>query len=455
MRVTDPNHRLRCLILAVLSTGLAGCGLIQKRPVPPPFARDTPFGEVVREIRLEGNNHTRESVIRDNLSSSVGEPYLQEEAIREYDRLFQLGAFTRLEFKTEPVEDGIILIVSMDEASPYLPSISISFTEENGLSAGPSISSPNMFGRTTKASASAVFGGSTSIGLRFRDLWRRDYEWFGCCYDLNMFYRERTNELDDFDEVSTEASFQWLYTMSERFHVGPRVTWVQLDAKEDSLGNRPPVTLNPDGPDRIPGLGLVAEFDTRNLATYPTQGWYAMVDGIQHGGFLGGASDYFQLNVDARRYFELAGPKHSLALYSLTTLTSGEVGVDIPIHQDFHIGGTNSVRGWDLDSRHGKNQLLNTAEYWFAVVPLSAYKIWFIRFAMGLQLAAFADLGTAWNVSHEFGDNWIAGGGLGLRLIIPQTVMVRFDAAFGQPAMRLTFHIGGNEKALAQKQRVR
>jgi outer membrane protein assembly factor BamA len=230
---------------------------------------------------------------------------------------------------------------------------------------------------------------------------------------------------------------------------------VQLDAKKDSAGNKPPVTLNPDGADRIPGLGFVAEFDTRNLSIYPTDGWYAMVGGAQQGGFLGGPADYFRVNVDVRRYFELAGPEHSLAFYSLTSLTSGEVGVDIPIHQDFHIGGTNSVRGWELGSREGKNQFLNTVEYWYQVVPLSAYQIWFIKFALGLQVAAFADVGTAWNTSAEFDENWIGGGGLGLRLVIPQTVMVRFDLGLGQPGMRLTFHIGGGEKADAQKQRVR
>ncbi|MFV1987333.1 MAG: BamA/TamA family outer membrane protein [Gemmatimonadota bacterium] len=452
---TDSKRRLACVTTLLVAAALTGCGAIHKQGIPYPFAPDPPFGQIVREIRLEGNKNTRESVLRDNLASVVGQPYTEKNALKDYRRLFQLGVFTRLEFRTEAVEDGIALIVSMDEVNPYLPTLSFSITQENGLSLGPSVSSPNLFGRSTKASLSALFGGSTYFGLRFRDLWRRDTEWFGCCYDFQLFHRQRRNKLDNFDEKSTEIFFQWLYTVSERFHLGPRVMWIQLDAKNDSLGNRPPVTLNPDGPDRIPGLGFAAEFDTRNLTTYPTTGWYAMLDGTQNGGFLGGPADYFRVNADVRGYFELSGPKHSLALYSLATMTSGEVGVDIPIHQDFHIGGTNSVRGWSLDAREGKNQFLNTVEYWYAVVPLSAYRIWFIRFAMGLQLAAFADIGTAWNNSQEFTDNWIGGGGFGLRLIIPQSVMVRFDVAVGQPGMRLTFHVGGNEKAYAQKQRVR
>ena len=158
-----------------------------------------------------------------------------------------------------------------------------------------------------------------------------------------------------------------------------------------------------------------------------------------------------------RRYFELAGARRSLAFYSLLTLTTGEVGATIPIHQDYHIGGTNSVRGWPLDSRRGKNQWLNTAEFWWLVVPRSAYRAAFFRFSMGLQLAAFFDFGTAWNDSEEFKRNWIAGGGLGARLIIPQVVMIRFDLAVGklEPDFRVAFEFGFDEKAWAQKLRVR
>jgi len=56
--------------------------------------------------------------------------------------------------------------------------------------------------------------------------------------------------------------------------------------------------------------------------------------------------------------------KHTLALFSLTTLRIGDAGTDIPLHQDFHMGGTNSVRGWDISpDRSGKNQWINTVEY--------------------------------------------------------------------------------------------
>jgi outer membrane translocation and assembly module TamA len=74
---------------------------------------------------------------------------------------------------------------------------------------------------------------------------------------------------------------------------------------------------------------------------------------------------------------------------------------------------------------------------------------------MGLQLAAFGDAGTAWSNSEEFGQNWIAGGGLGLRLLMPAILMIRADVAYGEEGAGVRFMVGTREKAVAQRQRVR
>ncbi len=426
-----------------------------RTPIEDPFPPDTPYGEVVRAVRLEGHRHTRESVIRDALQTEVGDVYTTERAFDDFNRLMQLGVFTQVVFDTEPADGGIVLVVRVSEVSKWIPTISWDYTEENGWEIGPAIASPNLFGRATKLGATARFGGATNIGFYFFDPWRATSRWYECCYSGAYFHGERRNKLDEFEEISDEADFQWLYSLSDRVHLGPRLTYMGVKAKPDSAGNTPDVILDPGGRDNIPGIGAAIEYDSRDQAIYPTTGWYLQADGVQHGGWLGGASDYFRTNLDVRRFFRLPWRGHSLSLYSLLTLTTGEVGVDIPIHQDFHIGGTNTVRGWQLGSREGKSQFLNTAEYWFMLIPRSAYKLGFLRFSMGVQLAAFGDFGTAWNTSEQFSDNWIGGGGLGLRLIIPQLVMIRFDLAAGEPGFGLSFHFGTDEKASVQRFRVR
>jgi outer membrane translocation and assembly module TamA len=136
-------------------------------------------------------------------------------------------------------------------------------------------------------------------------------------------------------------------------------------------------------------------------------------------------------------------------------MQTGVVGKEIPIHQDFHIGGTNSVRGWELDARHGKNQWLSTLEYRYQLVKVRDFSVRGFNFYAGLELAAFADAGTAWNLEEEFGRDFIGGAGFGIRVIVPYVNVVRIDFGLGQPHQGLIPHIGIMEKAVYQRRRIR
>ena len=186
----------------------------------------------------------------------------------------------------------------------------------------------------------------------------------------------------------------------------------------------------------------------------PTKGWWTGMDVRKYG--LGGQdTDYWQVNLDARRYIEIGSPYNSLALWSLASFSTGEVGVDFPLYMQFNLGGANSVRGWSLGLRDGKNQWINTVEYWRILADYQKWKIWFLKFAMGLQLGVFGDVGTAWNTDEQFYSNWIGGGGLGLRFLVPVILMLRVDMAIGEDGFKVGLYLGTKEKAVAQRERVR
>ena len=67
----------------------------------------------------------------------------------------------------------------------------------------------------------------------------------------------------------------------------------------------------------------------------------------------------------------------------------------------------------------------------------------------------FGDIGTAWDDSDQFSRNFIGGGGVGLRVLMPVLEMLRFDFGFGQANRSVVSHIGVREKALEQRLRVR
>ncbi len=417
--------------------------------IPVGFAENPRYGQIVREIHVEGNKHTRTWIIESALKSEIGHPYTEENARKDLLWVSRLGSFTSVSFRVDPVEDGIALTVIVVEATPWLPSIKIKITDENGLELGPAITSFNLLGTSARLTAYAMFGGATNYGFRYMDpaLPTRDWR---AGYKLSYFHRERTNELLHFQEKSDELFFEFGQPSADNMAAGLRFRYLYLRADRDS------VTLSPDNKDKASSLGLYIQHDSRN-GVYPTDGWFLDLEVSKYGLFGGELTDYWRFDMDARRYLPIPvlGWRHSLALYSYSSLVFGELDTTIPSYQEFYIGGTNSVRGWELGSRHGQNQWLLTAEYWYRLMEQKKWKVWFIKWRMGFQIGVFGDLGTVWTEYEDLGENWIGGYGAGFRLSLPVITVVRLDVGYGPNGGVVRFHVGGAEKATAQKFRVR
>jgi outer membrane protein assembly factor BamA len=95
------------------------------------------------------------------------------------------------------------------------------------------------------------------------------------------------------------------------------------------------------------------------------------------------------------------------------------VGVDVPVWDDFHIGGTNTVRGWTYGARVGKDQSIATIEYRFLLLDPKLVQFRYLKMDMGIQLAAFVDAGTAWNTEEKPIDEFISGFGMAFGCCYP------------------------------------
>jgi outer membrane translocation and assembly module TamA len=134
-------------------------------------------------------------------------------------------------------------------------------------------------------------------------------------------------------------------------------------------------------------------------------------------------------------------------------MRSGTSGEDVPSYLDYALGGANSVRGWDFNSRRGKNQFITSLEYRWTVWPTRTLRVFGVNFYGGLALAVFGDAGKAWGSPAHPDDRFIGGGGIGLRLFIPYVSLLRLDFALGDGGLHNT--LGINEKAVAQRNLVR
>jgi len=438
--------RLFSLVPLLLCISVGACGLLKVDEKPSTgIEEETDFGPPLTEIRFEGLGYTKEWVVRRQMISNVGEPYTKESAVDDYRSLDQLKIFSSIHFDVEHGHDGVILTVTVTEVNPYTPSVKIGITDENGVSVGAGASSANLKGTALKASASFNVGGQSGVKVGLNSPWHpRKLP----MYDLRFSWQIRDNAADNFREKATEVIAVVQTNLGRNFRVGARFDFFSMGSDVDG------VTLSETNRDNVPQLGALVGFDSRDFPRNPDNGLLASVD-IHR---AGGDANYWRSNLDFRAYWSPLGRQHTFTFFSLTTVTTGEVGVDIPVWDDFHIGGTNTVRGWTFGARVGKNQLINTFEYRYLLLAPKLVQIWFIKMDMGLQLAAFFDNGTAWNEGRRPVDQYIAGGGIGIRLLLPSVNMLRFDMAYGEPAnptFKITLHIGANQKAVAQRLRVR
>jgi len=187
-------------------------------------------------------------------------------------------------------------------------------------------------------------------------------------------------------------------------------------------------------------IGAAAGWDSRDVWSNPHEGWLNEIEVVKTGGVLRGCGDFWTAHADLRR-FQPVDSSYTLVLAGPLSLQSGTVGRSIREYLDFHLGGTNSIRGHQLEElsrdRKGKNQWLGTTEYRFPVREASKYRLLGLRADLGLAGALFADAGLAWSRNADFSaDRARMGYGLGLRLLMPAVDITRLDLGFDQEGNR-------------------
>lgn len=434
-----------CLIYGLVIAALLACG--QKASAQAIVEDEPVYGKIVKEIRLIGLKYTKEYIVIRALASRVGEPYLVKNAREDYLRLDRLGIFSYTDITPALEGEEVILEIEVKETFPYLPSVKFQITDENGVSMGLGFTISNFRKRGEFLSSGFLAGGVTNFDMKYDNPWITGNH---LSTRFEYSHLERKNKLDDFNEKTDEFGLRVGSFLGNYGRIGGRYSFIYLKSDRDGI------TLSPDRRDNISTLAFFIGYDSRNLWSNPSRGWWNEIEFSKTGGFMGGDGDYETLILDIRRFIP-TGDHQSIGLFSLTTIQFGVVGKTIPVHQNFHLGGSNTIRGWSLDSRRGKNQFINTVEYRFNFLEPRDFTLPLgINYSMGLQVALVGDLGVAWYQSRQFAtDNFIAGGGFGFRLLVPVAGMLRFDLVWGETGRGVRFHVGSREKAAKQRDRVR
>jgi outer membrane protein insertion porin family len=415
----------------------------------PQQSRDNPEGKIIKEIRLEGLKRTKEYIVTRELISKVGEPLRQDNLDKESKALMSLDIFSQMSKETIVSGDDVILIYRFTETFPLLPLPAFKITDENGISAGFNLKSSNLLGKNIFFSGGMLFGGTKEYELWIVNPWFTGNH-FG--YSLEYYRRERDNLITDSFEISNEFYIWIRGRLGERERIGGGFESLNIQSEQ------PGTTLSSSGHDHTARFSFFAGYDSRDEIPETREGWWTEVALGYDSKLFNSATDFYQLDLDIRRYQPLPfGDRHSLALYSLTTMRTGTIGENVAPWQAFGIGGSSTVRGWEYAARKGKNQFINTVEYRITLLKSRPVKLPFnIDYRIGLGFAVFGDLGIGWDNSNQFkSNNFIGGVGAGIRLLMPVLGMLRFDVAWGQKGQGIFLHIGAFEKPVMTRKRVR
>ena len=398
-------------------------------------------GLPVREVRVTGLRHLEPEFVLRQLATRPGQPFRRAGFALDRRRLDELRLFSDVSIEAERDGNAVVVHVSVTETLRLLPLIAVRVTDENGFSAGPGARGINLLGRGTQAGITMLFGGETGAGLSIDATTIAPGTW---SRHLGVSYSDRHNAIYDFDEQATSADLRLARNFSRGFRVGASASILAIGTGTSGA------SLSADGSDIVPTVGLFVTRDTLDSSTDPRRGTWTEVEVDR----VTGDADSWTYLLDGRGFLPLA-ERHGLSASVLATWQTGEVGVDLPEYLQFALGGGNTVRGWSLGSRKGRNQVIGTGEYVFVARKVAPFSVAGLHAYAGVQLAAFADVGAAWNDRREQAGSAIDGYGIGVRFLVPFVDLIRLDVAWGEPGHGATAYVGISLKAARQRQRVR
>lgn len=180
-------------------------------------------------------------------------------------------------------------------------------------------------------------------------------------------------------------------------------------------------------------------FDTRDNPLLSRHGQRITFSPFITGGFLGGDTQVYALDLEGSQYFHL--PKDLILLINgeIATVSQWGNGTDVPIYERLFLGGSNNLRGFPFrevgpqdqngEPIGGKTMSRATLEVTFPIIEKA-------------RGAVFYDTGFVNSSQWSFGFNHLASDvGVGIRLDLPIGPL-RLD--YGYPVMRDGYNGGGH-----------
>ncbi|MFO7818876.1 MAG: BamA/TamA family outer membrane protein [Halanaerobacter sp.] len=364
----------------------------------------------VNKIEIEGNETTKEYVIRRELSVEEGQVLNMNKVQRDVRDLYRLGFFETIkpEFKrVEGKPQAVDVVIKVTEKKTGSLQFGVSHSPDSGMMGTFDISKDNLFGTGQKVNMKLEAGEERDYyELGYSNPWMSKYFDVKTSFKFNL-YNKSEEDLDN-DEIREKGG---------NVTIGRQLTsdtsgYFKVDISE---------VKNEDDPDEFDwrdnrSLVLGATRDTTTAPISPRQGSKQSFS-VEKAGLIGGDDDYSKYDLELNKYFPSL-EENSWALRMKVAASNG----DLPDDKRYYLGGTNGIRGYgssyyDEDAEDydpgaagfiGDAMLLGSLEYRIPIVD-------------SVRGVIFGDVGRTYRTKSldlEMGD-FNYSYGLGLRFKTP------------------------------------
>lgn len=295
-------------------------------------------------------------------------------------------------------------------------------------------SSPIMLG---VSSTGAVF-----FGTKFTSFWKQDKlriyadinfknmpdNYYGVGYD-NGLYTLKSDSTTKYTRTWFQFYPKFLYQFKKHHFIGPSLDINYTRGSDASVGVESDEYYQEfnDRPFNA-GLGVVYQYDSRDVPVNAWKGWYLEVTAGFYGGYLGGDNTYQLLGIDYRNYFKIKRDGRTLAVQARGRFTNGNV----PYGEMSQLGTPFDLRAYRWGQYRDESMIYFLGEYrhMFAKKDGSLSKSGFV---------AWLGAGTLGETVVEF-NKWLPNGGIGYRFEVQPRMNLRLDIGFGKESRGFYFN---------------
>ncbi len=378
----------------------------------------------VGNIRIEGNNRTKDYVIRQELPLQSNDPMNSVDLETAQKRLEGLNYFEMVDVsQSGSLRDGyrdINIVVKEKNTGMLNVGLSFSTVESVFLFANVTQSNFNLYDWSSFIGGGQRFNISTRIGtetsdavLSWVDPWFLDRK---LAFGTEFFYSKSSYYSDYYDQSNYGFSVSLRKPISELDYVKLEYRLEQFTI--DAEGDAPVFFKEQDGDYVRSHLEVSYTRDTRDAQITPRKG--GKLEALAGYSGLGGDVKTYNFGVNGSYYWNLRGDTIFSIVGGAATVDSYGSQNDVPIFERLYLGGMYNLRGFrfrdvapydpDLsgdETMGGRSSFYCQFEY---TIPIFEQ----------VRLALFVDVGFVNKDAFDFSSsNFATDYGIGLRMNLP------------------------------------